>query len=304
MNITLPKQVKTNTSVNAVSKLSIKRQTEEVSNLDRIKQGNQTANDILINWYSGVKFWNKTRHSLHGNQTRTSTTFSFVAPGNHRICVEASNLFSHRKICTDIIVVAPVQGLQLVTVFQGSKKLNIFAPLVVTSHQAVLLKYLTASGSRPRFQFDFGDGSSPLIVMDNFADRYSSVCSCVTVSHVFKSCGNFTVNATASNAVSLQSVTQPGQVMVVISIGAVQIHGVHKNDRDCMYVEGNVSSTLKAIVKQSQGCTVSFQWNFNDSSPNVTTTGESPTYTCSIEIMSTCSAMQYQLEDVRVLLNL
>ena len=277
LTITLPKQVKTNTSVTAVSKLSIKRQREEVSDLDGIKQGNQTANDILINWYSGVKFWNKTQHTLHRNQTRTSTTFSFASPGSHRICVEASNLFSHQKICTDIDVVVPVQGLQLVTVFQGGKKLNLFVPLVVASHQKVLLKYLTASGSRPRFQFDFGDGSSRLIVMDNVADRYSSVCSCVIVSHVFKSCGNFTVNATASNAVSLQSVTQPSQVMVVLSIRDVEIQ---KNDRDCLYVEGNVSSTLTAIVKQSQGCTVSFQWNFNDSSPNMTTTGESP-----IEIM-------------------
>ena len=271
LNITLPKKVETNTSVTAVSKLLIKRQREEVSNLDRIKQGNQTANYILINWYSGVRFWNKTQHTLHGNQTRTSTTFSFASPGSRRICIEASNMFSHQKICTDIDVVAPVQGLQLVTAFQGGKKLNLFAPLVVKSHQTVLLKYLTASGSRPRFQFDFGDGSSPLIVMDNFADRYSSVCSCVTVSHVFKSCGNFTVNATASNAVSLQTVTQPSQVTVVMSIGAVEIR---KNDRDCLYVEGNVSSNLTATAKQSQGCIVSFQWNFNDSSPNMTTKGE------------------------------
>jgi len=62
-------------------------------------------------------------------------------------------------------------------------------------------------------------------------------------------------------------------------------------------VEGNVSWTLTAMVKQSQGCTLFFQWNFNDSSPDVTTTGESP-----IEITS--NAMQYQLEDGKVLLNL
>lgn len=278
LNINLTKQVKTNTSVTADSKLSIKRHGDEVSNLDRIKQGNQTADVILFNWYSGVKLWNKTQHTLHGNQTRTSTVFLFATPGNHRICVEASNLFSRRQICTHVDVVAPVQGLQLVTVFQGGKKLNLSLPLVVTSHKTVLLKYLAASGSRPQFRFDFGDGSSPLTVLDNSVDRYSSVCSCVTVSHVFKSCGNFTVNVTASNAVSLESVAQPGQVIVVMSIETVEIS---KNSGDCMYVEGNVSSTLTAIVKQHQGCAVFFQWNFNDSSPDVTTTGESP-----IEIMS------------------
>lgn len=273
LNINLPKRVETNTSFTADSKLSIKRQREEVSNLDKIKQGNQTADDILINWYSGVTYWNKTRHTLHGNQTRTSTLFLFATPDNHIVCVEASNLFSYQKICTDIDVVAPVQGLQLVTVFQGGKKLNLSLPLIVKSHKTVLLKYLTESGSRPQFRFDFGDGSSPLTIMDNSADRYSSVCSCVTVSHVFKSCGNFTVNVTVSNGVSSVSVTQPDQVVVVLSIGTVEIS---KNNMDCMYVVGNVSSTLTAIVKQSQGCAVFFQWNFNDSSPEVTTLGLSP----------------------------
>lgn len=273
LNINLPKRVETNTSFTADSKLLIKRQREEVSNLDKIKQGNQTADDILINWYSGVTYWNRTRHTLHGNQTRTSTLFLFATPDNHIVCVEASNLFSYQKICTDIDVVAPVQGLQLVTVFQGGKKLNLSLPLIVKSYKTVLLKYLTESGSRPQFRFDFGDGSSPLTIMDNSADRYSSVCSCVTVSHVFKSCGNFTVNVTASNGVSSVSVTQPGQVVVVLSIGTVEIS---KNNMDCMYVVGNVSSTLTAIVKQSQGCAVFFQWNFNDSSPEVTTSGLSP----------------------------
>jgi len=269
--------------------LTIKRPREEVSDLGRVKQGNQTADDILINWYSGVKFWNKTRHTLHGNQTRTSTVFSFVTAGSHRICVEASNLFSHQKKCTDVDVIAPLQGLQLVTIFQGDKKLNLSLPLIVNSHETVFLKYLTASGSTPQFQFDFGDGSSMLPVMDNSVDRFSSVCSCVTVAHDFKSCGNFTVNATASNAVSVESVTQPSQVMVVLSIGEVEIN--EKNVRDCIYVEANVSSTLTALINQSEGCAVSFQWNFNDSSPDVETPSESL-----IEITS--SAMQYQVEMV------
>ena len=295
ISITLPKEIETNTSVTAKSKLSIKRPREDVSDLGRVKQGNQTADDIFVNWYSGVKFWNKTRHTLHGNQTRTSTAFSFVTASNHRICVEASNLFSHQKICIDIDVLAPVQGLQLVTVFQGGKKLNLSFPLMVKSNETVFLKYLTASGSRPQFQFDFGDGSSLPPVMDNSVDRYSSICSCVTVSHIFTSCGNFTVNVTASNAVSVESVTQPGQVMVEESIGAVKLN--EKNGRDCIYVEGNVSFTFTATVIQSQGCAVFFQWNFNDSSPDVTTTSESI-----IEIMS--SAMQYQVKDGKVLLNL
>ena len=83
--------------------------------------------------------------------------------------------------------------------------------------------------------------------------------------------------------------------MVEESIGAVKLN--EKNGRDCIYVEGNVSFTFTATVIQSQGCAVFFQWNFNDSSPDVTTTSESI-----IEIMS--SAMQYQVKDGKVLLNL
>lgn len=270
LRINLPQQVRTNTLITADSELSIKRPADEVSNLDSIKQGNQTAGIILMKWYSGDKLWNKTQYTLQANQT-TSSVLLFTTPGHHTVCVEAFNLFSHQKKCTFVDVVAPINGLKLVTVFQGGKLLSVSSPLLVTSYSAVFFKCLTESGSRPKFRFDFGDGSPPLTVMDTSSDRYSSVCSCVTVSHVFERCGNFTVNATASNAVSLESVAQPGHVYVGVSIATVEIE---KNTRNFMYVEANVSSSLKAVVKQVPGCAVLFQWNFNDSSPDVITTGK------------------------------
>lgn len=272
LNINLPKQVKTNTSIAADSELSIKRQRDEVSNLDRIKQGNQTAGSILIEWYSGNKLHNKTQQTLDGNWTNTSTVFLFRIPGNHHVCVKASNLFSQQKRCSLVNVVTPVNGLQLVTVFQGSRKVRLSSPLLITNSKAAFFKYLIASGSHPKFRFDFGDGSSPLSVADTSSRHDSSECTCVTVFHIFKSCGNFTVNVTASNAVSLESVTEPGKIAVGMSVETLELI---KNGKDCMYVEANVSSTLTVKIKQVPGCAVFFQWNFNDSSPNVTTTGGS-----------------------------
>ncbi|KAL9967893.1 hypothetical protein ACROYT_G026199, partial [Oculina patagonica] len=278
LHINLPKQVKTNTSITADAELSIKRPGGEVSNLDSIKQGNQTAGIILMKWYLGDKFQNKTQLTLRGNQTATSTVFLFATPANHKVCIEAFNLFSHQKRCAFVGVIAPVKGLKLVTVFQGGKKLSLSSPLLIANSKSMFLKYLTASGSRPKFRFDFGDGSSPLTVMDTASDRYSSVCSCVTVSHVYDRCGNFTVNVTASNAVSLVSVAQPGQVYVGLSVEKVEIK---KNAGDCMFVEANVTSNLTANVKQVPGCAVFFRWNFNDSSPDVTTTAPLVSHTFS-----------------------
>ena len=236
-------------------------------------QGNLTADVILFKWSSGDKLWNKTQYTLQGNQIVTSMVFLFTRAGQRKVCVEAFNLFSHQKRCVMVGVVAPINGLRLVTVFQGSKKLSLSSPLLIAKSKTVYFKFLTETGSRPKFRLDFGDGSSPLTVMDTSSDRYSSVCSCVTVSHIFERCGNFTVNVTASNNVSLETVAQPGQVYVGVSVEKLEIK---KNHRSCMFVEANVSSTLTAVLTQVQGCAVSFEWRFNDSSPYVTTTGEPP----------------------------
>ena len=267
LNISLPKQVKTNTSIAAVTELSIKRPRYEVSGLNRIRQGNQTANSISIEWYSEYKLYNTTWLTLQGNWTRTLAQLVFVLPGNHNICVRAHNLFSRQDRCTLVSTVAPITGLQFVKVFQEKTKLNISLPL--PTFKTVYLKYLIDSGSTPEFRFNFGDGSDPFIVTNSISGRYSLECTCVTVSHAFNQCGNFTVNVTASNTVSSDSVDHP--IKVNLLIDSLELA---KNGRDCLYVEGNVPTTLNAKLKELQGCTVFFEWSFNDSSPNVMTEGE------------------------------
>lgn len=49
---------------------------------------------------------------------------------------------------------------------------------------------------------------------------------------------------------------------------------LEKNSKDCLRVEVNMSSILKARILDLEGCSVIYKWNFNDSSPNITTSGE------------------------------
>ena len=269
LNISLPHQVKTNTSINAVSELSIQRWTNEVSGLHSIRQGNQTADSVLIEWYSKHKVYNSTLNTLEGNLTRTLSQLVFIVPGNHNVCVQARSLFSQQQRCVLVDVVAPIAGLKLVAVFQDRTRLGMSPSLSMPILKTVHLKYLITSGSRPEFRFNFGDGTSPLTVANPISGRTALECTCVVVSHDFKNCGNITVNATASNSVSLESVVQPAKLNVFI-----ESLELDKRGRDsCIYVEVNVSVTLKAKITGSLGCAVSYEWNFDDSSPNVTTNG-------------------------------
>lgn len=260
--------MRTNTSVNVVSELSIQRWTNEVSGLHRIRQGNQTADSVSIEWYSERKVYNTTLHALEGNLTRTLSHLVFIVPGIHNVCIRARSLFSHQERCRLIDVVAPIVGLKLVAVFQERTTLDMSPSLSIPILKTVYLKYVITSGSKPEFRFDFGDGSSPLIVANAISGHTALKCTCVQVSHDFKNCGNITVNVTASNSVSLETVEQPATLNVFID--AVELD---KRGTDCVYVEVNASVTLKAKIRGSVGCAVFYEWNFDDSSPNITTNG-------------------------------
>lgn len=272
LNLSLPNQVKANASVAAISELSIKRWSNEVSGLNRIREGNQTADSFSIQWFSERKVFNTILHTLKGNTTRTSSHLEFIVPGHHNVCVQACNLFSKLERCMFVDVVAPVKGLQLVAVFSEGTKLELLPSLLIPTVKTVHLKYLIMSGSRPEFTFDFGDGSSSLTVAKAVSGRIALECSCVTVSHVFQRCGNITINATASNSISRESVVQPAMVNVFIQSLEIDKGG----RKDCMYVAVNVPKTLRTKIRGSKGCIVSYEWNFNDSSPNVITQGGLP----------------------------
>lgn len=260
--------MKANTSVSVISELSIRRPKDEVTGLDRIRQRNQTAGSISFEWKSDYKLYNTMWRPLQGNYTRASSDLLFVVPGNRRICVRAHNLFSHQERCILVDVLAPITGLRLVAAFQEGRKLSILPSASILMFKNVFLKYLITSGSKPEFRFDFGDNTS-LTVANAISGRNSLECTCVTALHVFNRCGNVTVKVTASNAVSQDSVTHSAKIHAPID--SLELD---RNGKDCVYVAGNVSATLKVKIKEFQGCVVFFVWNFNDSSSTVRTKGE------------------------------
>lgn len=272
LNVSLPEQVKVNTTITGITGLSIKRPMREISGLEKIRRLNQTADVIIVKWYSGSQLYNTSLHALQGNLTTTFSTvqLSLIIPGNHNICVQATNLFSYQKTCSLVFAGIPITGLKLVAVQQGTKASNwtlLYSPLLVH------LKYRILSGSRPTFRFDFGDGSPSYHVSNSISGSDSLGSSCVTVVHGFKQCGNVTVSVTASNALSQLSLSH--RVNVKLYFGKVEIISKYT----CIYVQANVSTNLTARVEHlnfKQGCLVSsYEWHFNGSlSANITTQGE------------------------------
>ena len=275
LNVSLPEQVKVNTTITGITRLSIKRPIHEISELEKIRKLNQTADIIIVKWYSGSQLYNTSQHALQGNLTTTFSTvqLSLIIPGNHNICVQASNLFSYQKTCSLVIADIPITGLKLVAVQQGIP-VPPMSPLLPTL--VVHLKYRILSGSRPKFRFDFGDGGPSYSVSNSISGSDSLGSSCVTVAHGFKQCGNVTVTVTASNALSQLSLSH--QVNVKLYLLYLDSVDIVTDGRSCINVEANVSTTLTARVKflnMWQGCLVSYEWHFNcNSSANVTTQGE------------------------------
>ena len=272
ITLNLPNQVRLNASVNATSELSIMRPRGEVGSLDAIREGNTTAKNISLRWYHDSNFLNAMSYTLQENATRLSFLHVFTSPGEHIICANAANLFSSVRRCVDVDVLLPVSGLQVVALYHGSTLLNLSLPLLVTTREAVYMKFLISSGSQPVFTFNFGDGSFPLTVVDTSAalHMHSSSYTCVTASHVFLRCGNFSLNVTVSNAVSQESVSLPEKIQVQMVIKFVD---AERWGRKCIDAELGSEASLTAKVCQDDGCTVFFEWNFGDSSPNTTTTG-------------------------------
>ena len=287
LNLSIPHPLKTNTSVSVASGLSIKRRTDEVRGLNRITMGSETADSVLVRWFSQTGLYNKTGHpvnktlmtlrnttssKLDGNFTRILSHLEFFIPGYHNVCVQASNLFSYLETCTVVDVVAPITDLQLVAISQEESMLdNVSSNLSIPTSKAIRLKYAIGSGSRPEFLFNFGDGSPVLVDTYAVTGRAALRPSCVVVLHFFKSCGNITINVTASNSVSIKSVGQ----LVFVNPFIDELKIINKSLHDCLYVKVNTFVVLEATVRvHLPDCLVFYEWNFHDSSPSVTTEGE------------------------------
>ncbi|CAB1338155.1 unnamed protein product [Coregonus sp. 'balchen'] len=135
-------------------------------------------------------------HSSNSSPIRGLARHCFVykEEGIHDVSVMASNKVSQRIAQATVAVQKPVSKLSIAHSSQSN---------TLTVNEKITLWVKSCTGTNVSVQWDFGDGS-PLAKSQN-------------VSHVFTSAGRFTVKATASNAVSRDSVNLEVNVLLPVS---------------------------------------------------------------------------------------
>ena len=283
LKIRIPCRVKANASVLAVSEVLFRRR-KEVSYLNTIALGNETADGVSVTWFLQRELYNVTGYpqnktlkvhsriwnTLDGNYTKTSSVFLFVIPGVYHVCVLARNLFSQQKKCVPVDVVVPLTGLQLVAIFFKGTILGVTtSSLSVPLSEYVQIKYAISSGSKPRFLVNLGNRTFHKVY--NMSGPAALSSSCLVVSPVFKSCGKKTIVVKAVNDFSVKYLRH---LLVVHPF--TEVLEFEKPEGHCIFTRVNTSVTLKATVGKGIpfGCKMSFEWNFNDSSSIVITNGE------------------------------
>lgn len=292
--IRIPSKVKANTSVLAVFEVLFRRRKREVSYLNTIALGNETADGVSVTWFlqrrlysitgysqneTSMEVHNRIWNTLDGNYTKTSSVFLFIIPGDYRVCVLARNLFSHQKKCAPVEVVAPITGLQLVAIsvrrriLNGSSSSSSSSPssLLVPVSKHLQLKYAITSGSKPGFLVTFGKRRHRLSTAHNISGLAALSSSCLSFFPLFSQCGKITINVTAWNDVSSESLHHSLMIHPF-----TEVLELENSEGRCLFMRVNTSVTLNAIVEEDEPfkCPMSFEWNFNDSSPIVITNGE------------------------------
>ncbi|XP_045065803.1 polycystin-1 isoform X2 [Coregonus clupeaformis] len=135
-------------------------------------------------------------HSSNSSPIRGLARHCFVykEEGIHDVSVMASNKVSQRIAQATVAVQKPVSKPSIAHSSQSN---------TLTVNEKITLWVKSCTGTNVSVQWDFGDGS-PLAKSQN-------------VSHVFTSAGRFTVKATASNAVSRDSVNLEVNVLLPVS---------------------------------------------------------------------------------------
>ena len=216
LKIRIPSKVKANASVLAVSEVLFRRR-KEVSYLNTIALGNETADGVSVTWFLERELYNVTGYprnktlkvhsriwnTLDGNYTNTSSVFLFVIPGVNHVCVLARNLFSQQKKCVAVDVVVPVTGLQLEAIFFKGTMLGVSSSsLSVPISKYVQIKYAISSGSKPQILVSLGNRT--FHKASNISGPAALSSSCLAVFPVFKSCGKKTIVVKAGNDFSLK----------------------------------------------------------------------------------------------------
>ena len=235
-----------------------------ISYISNITYQNQTASDVVFQWYLEGNLLHRSISDLRRNISISSIRHHFSSPGRYQFCVNVSNVFSRAAACWVTEGLVPIQGLEFVALFNGNQIMN---SSVVSMQQIVYVKFLITAGSRVSFLYDFGDGRGYVEVTDNNG-TYESDYVCATASHEYKACGNYTMNVTVVNEVSQQTLNLPGGIVVESEINKRQVVFVKPSH---VYLEHGVSKEQTFKVHKAGGCNVLFTWNFGDGTDNITT---------------------------------
>ncbi|XP_034415177.1 polycystin-1 [Cyclopterus lumpus] len=167
--------------------------------------------------------WFLSPSSLIAVTENAQKCFTFRDEGVEEVSVTASNKVSNKTARVCIIVQNPVKKLSVAHDSESG---------TLTVNTLVSFWVASCTGSNVSVLWDFGDGS-PVERRPN-------------VSHVFTSAGQFTVNATAFNAVSRDSVTLKVNVLLIISDISL-----HTNQPYAVVGEETIISAISSAISST-----------------------------------------------------
>ncbi|KAI7790559.1 polycystin-1 [Triplophysa rosa] len=184
--------------------------------------------------YGIIYTWNFGDNSSLQEGRERRVPHSYAYSGVYTICVNINNTISWLDTCAEIIVYEDVGGLKVMSSAPTERN----TPTVVT----VSLE----AGNNVNWTFDMGDGT----IRTGVEPR---------VEYTYRKDGNYTVNVTAMNAVSVQWLTIPVEVFVLQLLALEPDVCVQENKEINFhaFVSGNASGHQ-------------YVWSFGDGSPNET----------------------------------
>ncbi|XP_051558182.1 polycystin-1-like [Myxocyprinus asiaticus] len=187
--------------------------------------------------YGIIYSWNFGDNSSIRQGRERRVPHAYAHSGVYTICVNVNNTISWTDTCADIIVYEDVKGLKVTSSAPTERN----TPTVVTAS--------LEAGNNVTWSFDMGDGTVHTIVDPQ-------------VEYTYRKDGNYTVNVTAMNDVSLQWVTIPVEVFVLQVLSLEPAGCVRENEEVSFhaFVSGNASGHQ-------------YVWSFGDGSPNETQYG-------------------------------
>lgn len=159
---------------------------------------------------------------------------TYAQSGVFNVCVSVNNTISSKEACADMFVYEEIEDLTA----QSSSPTELHSPTKVWAH--------LASGNNITWTFSMGDGKI-----------YTT--SEPHVSHSYNKDGNYTVNVTASNAVSFGWTILPVQVFV--------FQVIRMEPSGCVQEQTPVN--FQAWVSGNESAHL-YEWCFGDGSPNET----------------------------------